>query len=127
MKHLLTCVFVLVLLLQVQACDQRSQEQAPEIESPKEEPSTLTPDIKESDEKTAVLEPKVLDQNQEFDEFKEAFLERFWELNPSFGVYVGYYKHDDQLLVPNGVLRASKRSFYVTEFNLGLLKFLNNS
>ncbi len=61
------------------------------------------------------LDSQTLDQNAEFELFKENFLRRTWELNPSRAVYVGYYKHDDQLLVPNGALRAQHRSFYVHE------------
>jgi hypothetical protein len=36
-------------------------------------------------------------------------------LFPSSAVYQGYYKHDDQLLVPNGELRALRRTFFVNE------------
>jgi len=62
-----------------------------------------------------VVEDKVLDQNERFEEFKEKFLVKTWELNPSRALYVGYYKHDDQLLIPNGELRATRRTFYVNE------------
>lgn len=58
---------------------------------------------------------KVLDQNQVFERFKERFLKRNWELFPSKAVYQGYYKHDDQLLTPNGELRAFRRAFFVSE------------
>ncbi len=57
----------------------------------------------------------VLDQNAEFDAFKTKFLQEFWRLHPSFGVYVGYYDHAGQLMVPNGELRAQRRAFFVTE------------
>ena len=56
-----------------------------------------------------------LGQDQQFAEFKEKFLEANWKLNPTWGVYVGYYKYDDQLLIPNGELRALRRQFYVNE------------
>ncbi len=68
----------------------------------------------ESEPALKVVE-KTLDQNQEFEAFKEAFLNRNWELNPSFGVYVGFYEYDDKLAVPNGEHRALRREFYVTE------------
>ena len=42
-----------------------------------------------------------LDQNQVFDDFKQNFLEEFWLLNPGYAVYVGYYKHDDRLVIPD--------------------------
>jgi len=62
-----------------------------------------------------VSEEKVLDQNQIFAEFKENLLNKTWELNPSFGVYVGFYKHDGKLVVPNGEHRALQREFFATE------------
>lgn len=71
---------------------------------------------------TPAAEPS-LDQNASFDQFKENFLDRTWALNPSYGVYVGYYKYDDQLLVPDGELRARRRAFYVSE--LQALKSFN--
>lgn len=38
--------------------------------------------------------------NQEFSQFSEQFIEDFWKMNPGYGVYVGYYKFDDQLPIP---------------------------
>ncbi len=85
--------------------------------------------VEEPSEKAEILEPvelevaeKVLDQNEAFDAFKQEFLMLLWELDPSRAVLAGYYKHDDQLLVPNGELRARKRGFYVNEL-LALKKF----
>lgn len=57
----------------------------------------------------------VLDQNQKFEKFKANFLSKTWELNPSFGVYVGFYKYDDVLVIPNGEHRALQREFCATE------------
>lgn len=66
-----------------------------------------------------MLEPpaaeKKLNQNDVFDRFKDNLLNRTWELNPSFGVYVGVYQHDHKLAVPNGEQRALQREFYATE------------
>lgn len=59
--------------------------------------------------------PEELSQNQDFENFKVKFLERNWELFPSYAVYNGYYKHDDVLLVPNGELRDLRRTFFVNE------------
>ncbi|GHA07521.1 hypothetical protein GCM10008090_16690 [Arenicella chitinivorans] len=64
-----------------------------------------------------------LDQNEAFEAFKNHFLESLWALNPSYGVYVGYYKHADQLLVPDGELRGRRRAFFVRE--LQALKSFN--
>jgi len=81
------------------------------------EPEAISQDSEmqsESEPELKVVE-KTLDQNQEFDAFKEAFLNRNWELNPGFGVYVGFYEYDDKLAVPDGEHRALRREFYVTE------------
>ncbi len=106
-------LFSLVIL--ATGCNQQSQ--APES-SVKLSEESVTQEV-------AIEEPvveKILDQNDAFEEFKENFLNKTWELNPSYGVYVGYYKHDDQLLVPNGELRARQRGFYVNEL-LALREF----
>jgi uncharacterized protein (DUF885 family) len=57
----------------------------------------------------------VQDKNQIFELFKENLLNRIWELEPSFGVYVGFYKYDHLLKVPNGEHRALKREFFATQ------------
>jgi len=57
----------------------------------------------------------LIDQNPVFDAFKENLLNKIWELDPSFGVYVGFYKYDDSLAIPNGEHRALQREFYATE------------
>ncbi|WP_210418709.1 DUF885 domain-containing protein [Aliikangiella coralliicola] len=62
---------------------------------------------KQTSEKT-VSQP---DQNEAFDDFKKKFLEEFWSLNPSYGVYVGYYKHDDKLVVPDKKSVAKEVAF----------------
>ena len=65
------------------------------------------------------VEPKpaesIVDRNELFEAFKENLLNKTWELNPSFGVYVGFYKYDDVLVVPNGEHRAFQREFLATE------------
>ena len=53
------------------------------------------------------------DQNQSFDVFKEAFLDEFWSYSPGWGTYVGYYKYDDKLIVPDAVSRGSERTFLI--------------
>ncbi|MFT4636538.1 MAG: hypothetical protein ACI854_002460 [Arenicella sp.] len=58
---------------------------------------------------------KVVDQNKIFDNFKQNHLNKTWELNPSFAVYVGFYDYDDMLAVPNGEHRALRRQYYATE------------
>lgn len=51
------------------------------------------------------------DQNQSFDTFTETFLDQFWFYSPGWGTYVGYYKYDDKLIVPDAVSRSSERAF----------------
>jgi len=80
----------------------------------------LAPEITEPVKERVVK--KVLDQNESFNAFKNKFLEKQWELYPGRGVSVGYYEHDDKLLVPNGELRAQRRAFFVNEL-LALKEF----
>lgn len=61
------------------------------------------------------VEKKRISQDEAFEKFKEQFLTRYWQLYPSSAVYSGYYLHDDQLEIPNGDLRAQRRSFFVRE------------
>ncbi len=106
--------FLLILpLIFLVACSERNQTQSP----------TAADDVGKElsvDEPTVLLEQEILieplqDQNDEFNEFKENFLNKTWEFNPSYGVYVGYYKYDDQLRIPNGEQRALRRVFLATE------------
>lgn len=50
-------------------------------------------------------------QAQEFAEFKERFLDEYWSYSPSYGTYVGYYKYDDKLIVPNQQARQAEDAF----------------
>lgn len=59
---------------------------------------------------------EVSDQNTSFEEFKESFLTDMWALNPSAAIYVGYYKHDSQLEIPN-----KERDQKQAEFNQRIL------
>ena len=58
-------------------------------------------DSKQSESAEAAIVTKVEDQNKTFEAFKDEFLEEMWDVYPSYGVYVGYYKNDDQLEVPD--------------------------
>ncbi|MFT5137045.1 MAG: hypothetical protein ACI9XU_000201 [Arenicella sp.] len=51
------------------------------------------------------------DQNQRFNTFKETFLDQFWFHFPGWGTYVGYYKYDDKLVVPDAASRSSESAF----------------
>ena len=54
---------------------------------------------------------QLVDQNQAFNSFKEQFLEDLWEMNPGYAVYVGYYKHDDKMNVPDDASRQKEVEF----------------
>ncbi|MEM7357988.1 MAG: DUF885 domain-containing protein [Pseudomonadota bacterium] len=61
-------------------------------------------------ENTAATE-KTTAQAQAFAEFKELFLDEYWSYSPSYGTYVGYYKYDDKLIVPNQAAREAEAAF----------------
>ena len=107
-------LLIVTVLFLLQACNEKPSNS--ESLEPTPTHHSESPELGEMiDEPELVVQESVLDQNDEFEEFKETFLSKFWELNPSAGVYAGYYKHDDQLLIPNGTLRAAQRRFYVNE------------
>jgi uncharacterized protein (DUF885 family) len=51
------------------------------------------------------------DQNQRFDQYKNAFVERLWEVNPGWASSVGYHKYDSVLLIPNKDEEAKDLAF----------------
>ena len=57
----------------------------------------------------------VVQQDAAFEQYSQRFIERFWQQNPGYGVYVGYYKYDDQLPVPNAAARKASLKFYNDE------------
>lgn len=50
--------------------------------------------------------------NQAFTRFSEKFIEQFWQQNPGYAVYVGFYKYDDQLPVLNKAEILKQTEFY---------------
>ena len=112
MKPALLC-FLTVFCLS--ACQQNSQRTDSVDESQPSEKLELISDVAEEATNADKPAPRILDQNLEFENFKENFLKAYWKLHPSSAVYAGYYAHDDQLLVPNGELRAQRRAFFVAE------------
>lgn len=58
--------------------------------------------------------------NQSFDQFKNSLIEEFWKVNPSYALYVGYYKYDDQLVIPDQV--SSEKTLAFSEEKLNALK-----
>lgn len=84
--------------------------------------SESTPPSQPAD-KTVETAPKAaVDQNAEFEEFKNEFLEQLWQIYPSYGVYVGYYKYDNQLVVPDEANREREKAF-AEKINQGLNNF----
>jgi len=81
--------FLILPLIFLVACSERNQTESPTaaddagVELSVDEPTVFV-------EQEILAEP-LQDQNDEFDEFKENFLNKTWEFNPSYGVYVGYY------------------------------------
>ncbi|MDO6719270.1 DUF885 domain-containing protein [Psychrosphaera sp. 1_MG-2023] len=70
-----------------------------------------------SEVKSAVAQlPDSTEQlDKAFAQYSEAFIERFWQLNPTYAVYVGYYKYDDSLPVPNKLKMAKELNVYRAE------------
>ncbi|TLU67188.1 DUF885 domain-containing protein [Thalassotalea litorea] len=56
---------------------------------------------------SAAAQPQQADVNQQFAQFSENLINEFWKLNPGYAVYVGYYKYDDQMPVPDAQTMAS--------------------
>jgi uncharacterized protein (DUF885 family) len=89
--------------------------------------SDSQPVVNENSQKDA----EVIDQNQAFDKFKNEFLEEMWSIYPGYGVYVGYYKFDDVLTVPNEAFSAKEKAFadkmlsQLNQFNLTQLNSSN--
>jgi hypothetical protein len=58
-------------------------------------------------------------------------LDQFWFYSPGWGTYVGYYKYDDKLIVPDAASRSSERAFLAATlsslkaFDMGYLSASN--
>ena len=72
-----------------------------------------------------------VDQNIEFEQFKDRFLTQFWSFSPAWATYVGYYLHDDTLIVPDSSSREKEKEFInrvlieLTEFDKNTLSANN--
>ena len=60
------------------------------------------------------------DQNQQFDQFKNSFVDRMWEIYPGWASSQGYHNYDDILFVPNAEYDAKQLAF--ANANLDSLK-----
>jgi len=61
--------------------------------------------------KMAAAQTPTKDQNQAFEQFEAAFLDKLWQLQPDFGVYQGFYGYDDRLVVPNAEQEKLQQQF----------------
>ena len=50
-------------------------------------------------------------EDQKFEKFVDSTLAEFWKLNPEYAFAVGYYKHADQLIVPDAAARKASLEF----------------
>ncbi len=60
------------------------------------------------------------EQNQQFDQFKNEFVERMWEIYPSWASSQGYHKYDSVLVIPNE--ESDKKQLTFANENLDSLK-----
>ncbi len=60
------------------------------------------------------------DQNQQFDQFKNGFVERMWEIYPGWASSQGYHNFDNVLFVPDAAYDAKQLAF--ANANLDSLK-----
>ncbi len=61
--------------------------------------------------KVEAVKPSAEQISAQFSQFAEQFINEFWQINPGYGVYVGYYKYDNQLPVPNNENMAADLAF----------------
>nr|WP_294860941.1 DUF885 domain-containing protein [uncultured Fluviicola sp.] len=55
--------------------------------------------------------------NADFDKYKEAFVLRLWEMNPSWASGMGYHKFDSVLVVPNEARKEKEKQFIRKELD----------
>ncbi len=65
---------------------------------------------------------KPVDINVSFENFKQKLIDDLWSLNPGYALYVGYYKFDDQLVIPDAAYRNKQLNFLKSALN-SLLQF----
>ena len=61
---------------------------------------------------------EVENKDVNFDQYKEAFVLRLWEMNPSWASSIGYHKYDSVLVVPNKERQEKERKFIQKEQDL---------
>lgn len=66
----------------------------------------------------AEAEQRMSSHDRDFVEFSSSFIEQFWQLNPGYAVYVGFYKYDNLLPIPNEETKQKELAFYHQQFEL---------
>ncbi len=69
----------------------------------------------EKTNKVSPQPPENTKVNQYFAEFISESIEQFWEMNPGYGIYVGFYKYDDQLPLPDQKNREKSDEFAINK------------
>ena len=57
-------------------------------------------------------EQRQVQENTKFTAFSTQFIESFWQLYPGYAVYMGYYKYDSQLPIPNAQTIEKETAFF---------------
>ncbi|MNU66872.1 hypothetical protein D3C71_561950 [compost metagenome] len=65
----------------------------------------------------AACQEKSINADAEFDKYKEAFVLRLWEMNPTWASGNGYHKYDSVLVVPNKERQGKERQFIQKELD----------
>jgi hypothetical protein len=65
----------------------------------------------------AACQEKKVNTDADFDQYKEAFVLRLWEMNPSWASGMGYHKFDSVLVVPNQARQEKERKFVQKELD----------
>ncbi|NMP15211.1 DUF885 domain-containing protein [Thalassotalea sp. Y01] len=85
-KHILASAIIMA----VTACSPADEQKKPQ--------ATAEAQVSEAAPKDSQAKQ---DLNPQFSRFSEDLIEKLWELNPGYAVYVGYYKYDDKMTVPS--------------------------
>lgn len=65
----------------------------------------------------AACQEEKVNTDAEFDKYKEAFVLRLWEMNPSWASGMGYHKFDSVLVVPNAARQVKEKQFIQKELD----------
>lgn len=65
----------------------------------------------------AACQEKSINTDAEFDQYKEAFVLRLWEMNPAWASGMGYHKYDSVLVVPDKARQEKERWFINKELD----------